>query len=85
MLNLTAYESFFDERRPFFVAGQGLFRFNINCSAVNCNGENLFYSRRIGRTPTLAGTYGDTVPLQPTTILGAGKLIGRFPTGLTVA
>ena len=85
VLNLTAYESFFDERRPFFVAGQGLFRYGINCSAVNCNGENLFYSRRIGRTPTLAGTYGDTVPLQPTTILGAGKLIGRFPAGLTIA
>jgi hypothetical protein len=85
VLNLTAYESFFDERRPFFVAGQGLFRYGINCSAVNCNGENLFYSRRIGRTPTLAGTYGDTVQLQPTTILGAGKLIGRFPTGLTIA
>jgi hypothetical protein len=85
VLNLTAYESFFDERRPFFVAGQGLFRFNVNCSAVNCGGENLYYSRRIGRTPTLAGTYGDTVPLQPTTILGAGKLIGRFPAGLTVA
>ena len=85
VLNLTAYESFFDERRPFFVAGQGLFRFNVNCSAVNCNGENLYYSRRIGRTPSLAGTYGDTVPLQPTTILGAGKLIGRFPAGLTVA
>ena len=32
----------------------------------------------------LAGIYGDTVPLQPTTILGAGKLIGRFPRGLTV-
>jgi Domain of unknown function (DUF5916)/Carbohydrate family 9 binding domain-like len=85
VLNLTAYESFFDERRPFFVAGQGLFRFNVNCSQVNCNGENLYYSRRVGRTPTLAGTYGDTVPLQPTTILGAGKLIGRFPGGLTVA
>jgi len=84
VLNLTAYESFFDERRPFFVAGRGLFNFGVNCSAVNCNGEGLYYSRRIGRTPSLAGTYGDTVPLQPTTILGAGKLIGRFPKGLTV-
>jgi hypothetical protein len=84
VLNLTAYESFVDERRPFFVAGRGLFNFNVNCSAVNCGGEGLYYSRRIGRTPELAGTYGDTVPLQPTTILGAGKLIGRFPTGLTV-
>jgi hypothetical protein len=84
VLNLSAYESFFDERRPFFVAGRGLFNFNVNCSAVNCQGETMYYSRRIGRTPSLAGTYGDTVPLQPTTIIGAGKLIGRFPTGLTV-
>lgn len=83
VLNLTAYESFFDERRPFFVAGRGLFRFDVNCSQVNCNSEGLYYSRRIGRTPELAGIYGDTVPLQPTTILGAGKLLGRFPGGLT--
>jgi len=84
VLNLSSYESFFDERRPFFVAGRGLFRFDVNCSAVNCNGETLYYSRRIGRTPELAGTYGDTVPLQPTTILGAAKLIGRFTEGTTI-
>ncbi len=84
VLNLTAYESFFDERRPFFVAGRGLFRFDVNCSQVNCSNEGLYYSRRIGRTPQLAGTYGDTVPLQPTTILGAAKLLGRFPGGLTI-
>jgi Domain of unknown function (DUF5916)/Carbohydrate family 9 binding domain-like len=84
VLNLSAYESFFDERRPFFVAGRGLFRFDVNCSQVNCNSEGLYYSRRIGRTPQLAGIYGDTVPLQPTTILGAGKLLGRFGSGLTV-
>ena len=84
VLNLSAYESFFDERRPFFVAGRGLFRFDVNCSAVNCNGEGLYYSRRIGRTPQLAGNYGETDPLQPTTIIGASKLIGRLPSGLTV-
>jgi hypothetical protein len=84
VLNLSAYESFFDERRPFFVAGRGLFRFDVNCNQVNCSSEGLYYSRRIGRTPELAGTYGDTVPLQPTTILGAAKLLGRFPTGLTL-
>jgi hypothetical protein len=84
VLNLSAYESFFDERRPFFVAGRGLFRADVNCSAVNCWGESLYYSRRIGRTPELAGIYGDTVPQQPTTILGAAKLIGRFPKGTTV-
>ena len=84
VLNLSAYESFFDERRPFFVAGRGLFRADVNCSAVNCWGETLYYSRRIGRTPELAGVYGDTVPQQPITILGAAKLIGRFPKGTTV-
>ena len=84
VLNLTAFESFFDERRPFFVAGRGLFQFNVNCSSVNCNGENLFYSRRIGATPQLAGAYGDTTPQQPTTILGAAKLTGRLPGGLTL-
>ncbi|MFL5601086.1 MAG: DUF5916 domain-containing protein, partial [Gemmatimonadaceae bacterium] len=84
VLNLSAYESFFDERRPFFVAGRGLFRADVNCSAVNCWGESLYYSRRIGRTPALAGIYGDTVPQQPITILGAGKLLARFPKGTTV-
>ncbi len=84
VLNLTAYESFFDEHRPFFVAGRGLFQVPVNCNQVNCNNEGLYYSRRIGRTPQLAGTYGDTVPLQPTTILGAAKLLGRFHSGLTI-
>ncbi len=84
VLNLSAYESFFDERRPFFVAGRGLFRFDVDCSAVNCWNEGLYYSRRIGRTPELAPTYGDTVPQAPTTILGAAKLTGRFPSGLTL-
>lgn len=84
VLNLTAYESFFDERRPFFVAGRGLFRFDVNCNAVNCSGESLYYSRRIGRTPELARTYGDSLPLEPVTIVGAAKLLGRFPGGLTL-
>ncbi len=84
VLNLTAYETFFDERRPFFVAGRGLFQFNVNCSSVNCSGEGLYYSRRIGRTPELAPTYGDTVPQAPTTILGAAKLTGRLTSGATI-
>jgi hypothetical protein len=83
VLNLSAYESFFDERRPFFVAGRGLFKFDVNCSQVNCGGEGLYYSRRIGRTPQLSGVYGDTVQSSPTTIIGAAKLLGRFPKGMT--
>src|SRR6266496_626254 len=59
VLNLTAFEPFFREQRPFFVQGAGIFRFDVNCTAVNeCNtGEGLVYSRRIGRAPQLAGDY----------------------------
>ena len=86
VFNLTAFESFFSERRPFFVAGRGLFRFDVNCTAVNdCGtGEGLFYSRRIGQMPQLAGVYGDNSLQEPTTILGAAKLVGRLPGGLTI-
>jgi hypothetical protein len=83
VLNLSAYESFFDERRPFFVSGRGLFRFDVNCNPVNCSSEGLYYSRRIGRTPELAGVFGDTIPQQPANILGAAKLVGRLPSGTT--
>jgi len=84
VLNLSAYETFYQELRPFFVAGRGVFRFDVNCNDVNCNSEGLYYSRRIGRTPQLAGTFGDTTAQQPTTILGAAKLTGRLPGGLAI-
>ncbi|MFI5280308.1 MAG: DUF5916 domain-containing protein [Gemmatimonadales bacterium] len=85
VLNLSAFETFFQERRPFFVAGSGLFQFGVDCNPVNCGGEGLFYSRRIGRAPELAGTYSDTTSDAFTRILGAGKLTGRTPGGLSFA
>ena len=85
VLNLSAYETFFQERRPFFLEGVGLFRFEINCHAVNdCGRENLFYSRRIGRAPQLADYYGETEAALSTTIIGAGKLSGRLPGGFSI-
>jgi len=84
VLNLSAFETFYSERRPFFVEGRGLYEFDINCSAVNCGGEGLFYSRRIGRAPQLASLYGDETSPTQTTIIGAGKLTGRIG-GFTVA
>ena len=77
VLNLTAFETFFPEQRPFFVEGNGLFQFSVDCSQVNCNNEQLFYSRRIGRAPQLAGQYGDASSPLATPILGAAKLTGR--------
>src|SRR5947199_6129472 len=82
VLNLTVFETFFQERRPFFVAGSGSFRFDVNCSQVNCRSERLFYSRRIGRAPQLGGD--DAASPIATTIYGAAKLTGRLPGGLTV-
>jgi hypothetical protein len=78
VVNLTAFETFFSERRPFFVEGSGIFRFDTDCNDGSCSG--LFYSRRIGRAPRGSpdlpdGAFSD-VPLQ-TTILGAAKLTGR--------
>jgi hypothetical protein len=84
VLNLGAFETFFQERRPFFVEGTGIFDFGVNCNVVNCSGEALFYSRRIGRAPQASFLYGDETSPTATTILGAGKVTGRFPGGTTI-
>ena len=72
-LNLSAYEEFFEERRPFFVKGASIFNFG--------EGENqFFYSRRIGRQPRhFEIPEGATELSRPeaTTILGAAKIVGR--------
>jgi hypothetical protein len=91
VVNLTAFETFFDERRPFFVEGSGNFKFDMGCEIDGCS--SLFYPRRIGRAPQGTDTLpsGDGVftsaPAQ-TTILGASKLtgrVGRFSLGLMEA
>ncbi len=86
VLNLGAFETFYQEQRPFFVEGKGLFDFPVNCVVVlDCStGEGLFYSRRIGRAPELAGVYGDATSPTATRILGAGKLTARFGGGFSI-
>jgi hypothetical protein len=84
VLNLTAFETFFPEHRPFFLEGNGLFQFPVNCSAVNCSYEELFYSRRIGRAPQLGGQFGGDNAPTSTAILGAAKLTGRLASGLAI-
>jgi hypothetical protein len=86
VLNLGAFETFFSERRPFFVEGKGVFDFPVNCVVVvDCNtGEGLFYSRRIGRSPQLSDIYEDEPSATSTPILGAGKVTGRLTGGLSV-
>ena len=85
VLNLTAFETFLAERRPFFVEGTGLYKFALNCySVVDCNtNEGLFYSRRIGRSPSLRSLYGDAETPTSTPIAAATKLTGRTRSGLS--
>ncbi len=79
VVNLSAFETFFPERRPFFIENANAFSFgNFSCFfCSNVSNLQMFYTRRIGRAPQLspAGTYVD-MP-ENATILGAGKITGR--------
>ena len=88
-VNLTAFETYFSERRPFFVEGKNIYQFEPSNTIVinNFSADNLFYSRRIGRSPhnypnLSANEYAD-VP-ESTTILGAMKLSGKTKNGLSI-
>jgi hypothetical protein len=80
VVNLSAFETFFEERRPFFIERADLFRFGEGSA------ERFFYSRRVGRAPTLSaeGTadYIDTP--QAASILGAVKASGRSSSGWSI-
>jgi Domain of unknown function (DUF5916) len=81
VINLTAFETFFPEQRPFFVEDARVFDFGLS------GGRNsLFYSRRIGRSPH-GGPPSDVlfsdIPTNAT-ILGAAKLAGRTSGGLSL-
>jgi hypothetical protein len=88
-VNLTAFETYFSERRPFFVEGKNIYQFQPSNTIVihNMGGDNLFYSRRIGRSPHNYPQLGNNeyaeVP-EATTILGALKLSGKTKNGLSV-
>jgi hypothetical protein len=79
VLNLTAFEVFQSERRPFFLEGTGIFQ-------AGDDPTRLFYSRRIGRAPQLGGLVTDPTARIPgaSTILGAGKLTGRLARGTSL-
>jgi hypothetical protein len=86
VVNLTAYETFLTEKRPFFVEGADIFNFGIGIGDGDLGNESLFYSRRIGRAPqgsTPDGTDYADVP-GATTILGAAKLSGKTGRGWSV-
>src|SRR5687768_2699138 len=79
VVNLSAFETFFPERRPFFIEGQNAFSFgSFSCFfCSNVSNLQMLHTRRIGRAPQLfpSGTYVDRP--ENATILAAGKITGR--------
>ena len=80
VLNLSAFETFYEEKRPFFLEGQNILDFSFGRSM-------LFYSRRIGHKPSYSPKLGDNEYAKTpdnTSILGAVKLTGKSKDGLSL-
>ncbi|MGV6830110.1 MAG: DUF5916 domain-containing protein [bacterium] len=81
---LDGFEIFFQERRPFFVENKNVFDFRIGGGS-----DNMFFSRRIGRTPqgrtSADGSLGEIQDIPNfTTILGAAKFSGKTKNGWAI-
>jgi hypothetical protein len=89
VVNLSAFETFFEEKRAFFLEGAQIFgNFGRGGSNGNWGFNNsepqIFYSRRIGRTPQLQTDAEFADPPTATTILGAAKLTGKTAKGWSI-
>ena len=84
VVNLSAFETFFSERRPFFLEGSEIFRFGGTITYNDNDPPQPFYSRRIGRAPRGSVDADNAVfvdePSQ-TNILGAVKVSGKTSGG----
>jgi hypothetical protein len=86
VVNLSDVETFFPEKRPFFVEGSSIFEAGQQGASDYWSFEweqpTFFYSRRIGRAPqgSLPNNDYSDVP-NGTTILGATKLSGKVGAG----
>jgi hypothetical protein len=74
-VNLTAFETRFSERRPFFLEGSQLF---------SVSHPNFYYSRRIGSRPTGPASADYVDYPSDSTIIAAGKLTGRLPSRTSI-
>src|SRR5882672_9453870 len=87
VVNLSAFETFFPERRPFFIEGADLFRFGVTRSYNYFNTTLPFHARRVGRKPslTLSGlNYGFVNAPSQTTIDAAVKMTGKTKKGWSI-
>src|SRR5206468_8668828 len=90
VVNLSVFETTFNEKRPFFVSNSQYFSTGgFSCYfCSNVSSLSLIYTRRIGRSPQLAGLIAGQSDFMDaadaTTILGAGKVTGRTASGISV-
>jgi len=90
VINLSAYETYYREKRPFFIEGSNIFNAfgrggATNNIQISWSPPRLFYSRRIGRVPQGYVSMDGYVNFPDrTTILGAFKLTGKM-NGLNVS
>jgi len=87
LVNLSAFESFLPEKRPFFIEGRNIFKFGMTSGDGDGASTGMFYSRRIGRPPHFAPELNDNEYARNpdnTTILGAFKLSGKTRKGTSI-
>jgi hypothetical protein len=80
VMNLTAFETFYQEKRPFFLEGKTIFNDDFD-------GNSMFYSRRIGHAPSYVINPSDSLHVNSpdkTSILSAIKLSGKTAKGLSI-
>lgn len=88
VVNLSDVESFFQEKRPFFIEGSNTFNFgrggSTNYWGFNWAEPMLFYSRRIGRAPQGSVSADYVEAPVGARILGAGKITGKVWDGWNI-
>ena len=80
VMNLSAFETFYEEKRPFFLEGLTIFNYDFD-------NESIFYSRRIGHSPSAIINPDDNTFVNipdKTTILSAAKFSGTTSNGLSL-
>ncbi len=86
-VNLSTYETFFEEKRPFFIEGKNILTYKLNFGDGDLAYDGLFYSRRIGRRPGFSPDLEDDeymdVP-NTTSIIGAAKITGKTKNGWSI-
>jgi hypothetical protein len=86
-VNLSTFETYLEEKRPFFIEGKSIMNFTVTPGDGGLSRDNAFYTRRLGKKPghcpeTIDGEYLK-MP-KNTTILGAFKVTGKTQKGWSI-